>query len=663
VTAVDLIPNVEVAFPGYWSVVGGATSIGVLTDGKSASYIQFNAGGQPLSGPVYELTSVTLGAFQAVAGLRVRAWVLGLTYTPAFGAPAEFRIDAVAGPNFTARLIFEDTVCNSSAAAATPNDCYTQADVPGILRSRWWSHSGTGLQWAQADLDGLRLQIQNLLGGGTALFQVAEMAVEVDVRNAPTVTVNPGLVSSVVPLLTWVSSDADGDAQGLWEVAVFTAAQAAVGGFDPATSPATYRFSGTGPTQSAVLGVNLTVGQTYATYVRVGKVIGLDDNGYRFAPPHLFELWGPWASSSLTVIDTDPIAYRPSVSEAVLDCHDWRVLIAPRGGSSILVELPWREISWSRRLQEVSEAQITFPWADCGPAVLQQVADVRRWVHELQIWRDSIGGDMVEWVGPYAGRSRPNRDDVTFRARDWWSLLERRRLHSTLTAVGVDLATVYAAVANDALAVDNSAGVELAIRATTIIGDRSFSEGEKLRAADLLRELGRNGVDWTMVGRTLLAGGIELPVDALTLLIDEHVLQGNGDETGENDTNDVTIVGKLVDDVQTYGYASVIDERGVLETVVAASDIEDTLAATAFANATLALAQTGADTWKFQLDPRTQVGLASLVPGARWPVNLPSLGLITTLRLAQVDVTITKDDGGVSETIECTLQSLGLEEA
>lgn len=70
------------------------------------------------------------------------------------------------------------------------------------------------------------------------------------------------------PTTTWTYTDAENNPQDAFEVAVFTAAQYGIGGFDPAVSPATYR-SGT------VLGADLShkinfplPNDTYRSYVR-----------------------------------------------------------------------------------------------------------------------------------------------------------------------------------------------------------------------------------------------------------------------------------------------------------------------------------------------------------------------------------------------------------
>ncbi len=658
-TVVELIPQTQLSFPAPWAVVGAATAVDALTDDRFDTYIQWNAGGFGQISFAFDMTTVTLGAFQAVAGVRLRMHVLGLTY----GSPSvEFLSAVVAGPNFTARLIF-DPDCNNAFAVAAPFDCHGPSEVPGILFSRWWSHT-SGVQWTQSDLNSVRFQTQ-ASAGGSALLQIAEAAIEVDIRTAPSVNVLPGVSADVGAQVVWETTDEDGDPQGLWEFAVFTPTQAAVGGFDPATSPATYRQSGTGATQAAVVAATLTAGSSYVTYVRAGKIIGLDDNSFRFDPPHLWELWGDWGTSTLLVSEVETTNYVPTVSEGSLGCHDWAVLLQTRGGIQTLAEIPWTSFSWARELTEVSDASVTFPRDACD--VVPFLTAAAAWEHELAFWRDTsdpLVPAVEEWVGPIVGRNR-DRDNgtITWRARDLGVWFEHRLVHGSYTVVDIELATIFAAYAIDALGPDNSMGIQLRIRSTSVPGSRTVEPDEYRRAADLMRDIGRSGVDWTMIGRTLLGGGLEIPLDQLKLLIDEHMTLVRLDETGESSSTHVTVIGRLVEDVQSVGTAEIVgDPKGVLETAIQANEVEDDVSATSYAEGMLGLLTAVPKTLSATLKPESANGLAMLIPGARFPVNSVELPLIETLRLKSVSVDASRGEDGITENVTVVLQSLGLEE-
>ena len=114
----------------------------------------------------------------------------------------------------------------------------------------------------------LRLALLNEQGG---IFEYM-------VSTAPTVAVQTPVDPTTTtsrPKVQWSYSDAQGNAQASWELGIFTAAQYGIGGFDPATSPATLRASGTDPlTRNYVPTLDLP-NATYRAYVRATDTSGL----------------------------------------------------------------------------------------------------------------------------------------------------------------------------------------------------------------------------------------------------------------------------------------------------------------------------------------------------------------------------------------------------
>lgn len=88
-----------------------------------------------------------------------------------------------------------------------------------------------------------------------------------------TVTAPTGTQASSRPTVNWTYAQANGIGQGTWRIRVFTAAQYGIGGFDPATSPATWDSGEIeGPYDwTKVIGTDLANSTTYRAYMQVSS--------------------------------------------------------------------------------------------------------------------------------------------------------------------------------------------------------------------------------------------------------------------------------------------------------------------------------------------------------------------------------------------------------
>jgi hypothetical protein len=116
------------------------------------------------------------------------------------------------------------------------------------------------------------------------------------------------------PLFTW--SHAGGTSNGLqrgFRVRVFTLAQATLGGFDPATFPATLD-SGviTSSVSQWLASSNLVNGETYRFYVQTFN--GTDDGAFLTDPG----AWSPYAQFSINIVPPTPTALTPANATTVV---------------------------------------------------------------------------------------------------------------------------------------------------------------------------------------------------------------------------------------------------------------------------------------------------------------------------------------------------------
>jgi hypothetical protein len=187
--------------------------------------------------------------------------------------------------------------------------------------ARWWGAQGTfgailydsasGYQWSSTSSPLLgstfftftspaagwaltQTQVDNLAGsfGASGEWDLSYAACDLTYATQPTVTVSAPtgtLTTTNTPTVQWsYMAGSDGGPQAKWRVRVFSAAQYGAGGFDPATSPATYD-SGDAAGSNAAFVLPPLPNATYRAYVRGSQTI----NG--------FDHWSNYAFSGFTV--------------------------------------------------------------------------------------------------------------------------------------------------------------------------------------------------------------------------------------------------------------------------------------------------------------------------------------------------------------------------
>ena len=202
-------------------------------------------------------------------------------------------------------------------------------------------------------------------------------------------------------------------------------------------------------------------------------------------------------------------------------CHEYVAYLVPRGGGQFLCEVPFTntldQMVMNRYLDQTGDATV-FVSADtaveCGGclAVTGTAAEIEPWVHELHIYR---AGEPI-FVGPLT-RMEFTTQGVTLQGRDLTAWYSRRKLRTSRTFTQADLAAIFEQVTVDMLADDPSPNISVSPSLTGVLGDRAWSAGEHLYAADVIAELARTGLDYTAVPtikdpRRILIGAQTVPV-------------------------------------------------------------------------------------------------------------------------------------------------------
>lgn len=345
--------------------------------------------------------------------------------------------------------------------------------------------------------------------------------------------------------------------------------------------------------------------------------------------------------------------------EGTLGCGVYEALILTRGGGTIVCDYPWTSLSWSRVLDDTSDGAggIDGVPENC----CDDLAGISPWRHELAMYRD---GDLV-WVGPVkVPRAQPDQFDVSAAGiTAWWDhrLIHENHDYSTET----DLATIFQQISDDAMAPDPSPGLEVSTTPSGVLGTMEILATQHLLAGTKLRELSKIGVDWTEVGRTVVAGGAVVPsAGVLGPFLDEHFISPpNPRLDGSSQANAWLVKGSgggaAGDEVYAYDAdpgAALID--GLLESVASVSTIENFDSALAAARSRLALTSNVIAVENCVLSPDAPFTIDQLVPGVACRLALeetciPVFGLY---RLQKVAGNVSAPDG---ERITLTFQPLG----
>lgn len=303
-----------------------------------------------------------------------------------------------------------------------------------------------------------------------------------------------------------------------------------------------------------------------------------------------------------------------------LGCGSYTAQVWTRGGGRLLYEnLPVTDVQWSRVLSDTSDASCSLVGIGLSEKCTSAIRDTWPWEHELALIRNPGG---LVWMGPVA-RTGSKFTSGKIEGRDlsaWW---DRRRLPFDRTYEGADLSTIFNQLALDAQAEDTF-NLEVEATPTGTTASRIYRAGNYLLAGPQLRELTKAGVDWTLVGREALVGGIVVPAEPIVFLQDDHIREspqvdrdglaafGNretysGAGGGEADN---PIYGEAQDDASIARY-------GLADETFNVDAIRDAESATAAASSRLALVSTPAVILgDVSLAATAPVLVEQLIPGA-----------------------------------------------
>jgi hypothetical protein len=286
-------PNATATGASLYSITGGSGSIhAALSDNSDSTYIKKATAVVGSGEVVLDMGTTTISASQRVKQVRVRARCSTPNDSGKMNIYLGSRID-------NANYFFSGLAIRGTNSIAT-------------FVGPYYNSAPNGQSWTQASINGLRVKVEDYKDT-TDSGSTFELYVDVDIAAQPTVTVTAPtgtITTSAAPDVTWTFADSDGETQSFYQIKVFSAAQYGAGGFDPATSAATWDSGEIGSgDQAGVVGQLLNAG-TYRAYVRVAKSV----NGAPFWSDYDYE--GFVLSYTAPTIPTMAVAWSATLGKA-----------------------------------------------------------------------------------------------------------------------------------------------------------------------------------------------------------------------------------------------------------------------------------------------------------------------------------------------------------
>lgn len=307
------------------------------------------------------------------------------------------------------------------------------------------------------------------------------------------------------------------------------------------------------------------------------------------------------------------------------------------------------EVTWSRELDAVSEAQVVIARqvidADCD----RQLRRLRPWAHELTLYR--AGDSQPVWQGPITLTER-TRTTYTITARDLAAWLEVRTNPESYEWTDIDLVAVARRLVRMGLTggtrPDPNFWPHCLFDPTGIDTDREQARTYAVPIKDELDALCDQGMDYTVTRRRLWCfpePTIATPAQGRLThndIVDELSLVVDGDQTAtrwivEGQTGDGDRVRAIEGEVDQY--------YGLIERAVRAENARTERACRNVARTRLRYSRRppvmvtvpdGA-----ALHPRAPITIDQLIPGTRWDISLVDWldDTTTPSKLTRVSVT------------------------
>lgn len=280
-------PNGTKLIDSFITPVGAANIAAATSDQSDSTYAAYEAA----TYAVYTFQDPSLPAGAVAYGIRPRVRARRTA------APTSLNWESV-----QAHIIENFTGSVGTFDAAHPYDVRVLPVLGDSLPTTFTEFTSQQIQigvLSQSQLNNLDMQTGGSAGGvPEADVYWSEIWIEIHYATVPTTTVSTptGTQSTNIPLVSWAhSAGSDGGPQTKYRVKVFSQAQYTAGGFNPATSGATWDSGEVTSTATSVNTPALPNGVTYRAYVITSQNI------------HGTTQWADWTSFSTFTVSLKPV--------------------------------------------------------------------------------------------------------------------------------------------------------------------------------------------------------------------------------------------------------------------------------------------------------------------------------------------------------------------
>lgn len=371
----------------------------------------------------------------------------------------------------------------------------------------------------------------------------------------------------------------------------------------------------------------------------------------------------PFLSLTTADVPVDPplITQTPIVLIDRLGCGETQAFIAHRSGWPLLTELPATSGSWNRVTDEISDAKVQMEQANLPAECATILQGITRWAYELVIFRDGVR----VWTGPVQD-VLPEGENLSITARDKmaWTTVRPIWTYLNYPDPGEEMATVFNDVIANAMLPDNVPGLVGTATATGLRAVREYKPNPPQYAWDALNELARTGVDFTMIGPTMVAGSFIVPASPIAFLTEQAFSELPSTPLLAANVGTQWMVTGDPEQNLFASHGGIDSLVGLVVRIAQEDDIKDQAS----------LDQNAKSRWELTASPLIAEYTITLSQEAPWPVEIMTPGctvdirfsetlfpIVGHFRLKRVEFDWSSGGDGPAETCRITVEPVGTE--